>query len=199
MTLLPQIAEAVSIPVIGSGGIADGRGMAAAISLGAEGIEMGTAFLCSEECTIHENAKNAIINQQDYESVVTFGSIGEPCRQIRNKLANEVLELEENNPVKSVEAELRKKFAPCLKDGMHEGDTERGAIMSGMVAPLIKEKRLVNAFCRHRLFQREVSATFGSCSQPLKLWLRLGSVQRPHNGAYQTRQAHKLAFVCVLK
>ena len=56
---------------------------------------------------------------------------------------------------------------------------------------------LPNAFCRHRLFPREVSATFGSCSQPLKSWLRLGSVQRPHNGEYQTRQAHRLAFVCV--
>lgn len=141
MTLLPQIAEALSIPVIGSGGIVDGRGMAAAISLGAEGIEMGTAFLCSEECTIHENAKNAIINQKDHESVVTFYSIGEPCRQIKNKLADEVIELEADNPVKSVETELRKIFKPCLKNGMHEGDTENGAIMSGMAAPLIKQTR----------------------------------------------------------
>lgn len=141
MTLLPQVVDAVSIPVIASGGIADGRGMAAAIALGADGIEMGTAFLCSEECTIHENAKNAILAQKDNESVLIMGSIKEPCRQIRNRFSDEVIALENDHPVKEVEAQLREKFGPCLKIGMHDGDVVNGSVMSGAIAPIITKIR----------------------------------------------------------
>lgn len=141
MTLLPQVAQTLSIPVVGSGGIADGRGMAAAISLGADGIEMGTAFLCSEECTIHENAKKAILAQKDMESVVVFSSIYQPCRQIPNALSEEALKLEAENPVGEVVNQLNALFGPSLKNGMHNGDTENGAVMSGMVAPLITKIR----------------------------------------------------------
>lgn len=141
MAILPQISQALSIPVVGSGGIADGRGMAAAIALGAEGIEMGTAFLCSEECTIHQNAKDAIIAQGDNESVLIMESIREPCRQIRNAFSDEINHLEADYPVKEVEDTLREKFGPCLKNGMHLGDTVGGSVMSGMIAPLITEIR----------------------------------------------------------
>lgn len=141
MAILPQISQALSIPVVGSGGIADGRGMAAAIALGAEGIEMGTAFLCSEECTIHQNAKDAIIAQGDNESVLIMASIQEPCRQIRNAFSDEINHLEADYPVKEVEGILREKFAPCLKNGMHLGDTVGGSVMSGLIAPLITEIR----------------------------------------------------------
>ena len=141
MALLPQVAQALSIPVVGSGGIADGRGMAAAIALGAEGIEMGTAFLCSEECTIHQNAKDAILAQGDNESVLIMASIMEPCRQIRNEFSDKINHLEADFPVKEVEATLREEFAPCLKNGMHLGDTVGGSVMSGMIAPLITEIR----------------------------------------------------------
>lgn len=141
MILVPQVVDALNIPVVASGGIADGRGMAAAISLGAEGIEMGTAFLCSEECTIHENAKKAILAQGDNESVLIMSSIHEPCRQIRNAFSDEVTALEADHPVKEVSGILREKFAPCLKNGMHNGDVVNGSVMSGMVAPLITEIR----------------------------------------------------------
>lgn len=139
MALLPLVTQALSIPVVGSGGIADGRGMAAAIALGADGIEMGTRFLCSEECPIHQNAKDAILAQQDNQSVIILSSIMEPCRQIPNAFSDELLALEANNPVKDVEGILREKFGPCLKNGMHDGDTEGGSVMSGMIAPLVTE------------------------------------------------------------
>lgn len=141
MILVPQVVDAVNIPVIASGGIADGRGMAAALSLGASAIEMGTAFLCSEECTIHENAKNAILAQEDNQSVVILSSIKEPCRQIKNAFSDDVNSLENDHPVKEVETELRAKFKPCLKNGMNDGDIVNGSVMSGMIAPLIKEIR----------------------------------------------------------
>lgn len=141
MVLLPQIAEALSIPVIGSGGIADGRGAAAAIALGAEGIEMGTAFLCAEESTIHENAKQAVINAEDMQNVITSTCTFEPCRQIRNKFSDEMIALEMNYPVSEVADKMRELAEPSLKKAMHEGDVENGACMAGQIAPLIKEIR----------------------------------------------------------
>lgn len=159
MTLLPQVVRNLSIPVVGSGGIADGSGMAAAISLGADGIEMGTAFLCAEECPIHENAKKAILAQQDNESVVVFSPINQPCRQIRNKFSDEVLELEAENPISQVTDELLEKFKPCLKNGMHDGDTVNGSIMSGMNAPLITEIRPA---------AKIIEATIAECKEVFK-------------------------------
>lgn len=141
MALLPQVAEALSIPVIGSGGIADGRGMAAAIALGAEAIEMGTAFLCSEECTIHQNAKDAIIAAGDMQNVVTSTCTHEPCRQLRNKFSDEMIALEMNYPVSEVADKMRELAEPSLRTAMHEGDMENGACMAGMIAPLVKEIR----------------------------------------------------------
>lgn len=139
MILLPQVARALSIPVVGSGGIVDGHGMAAAIALGAEAIEMGTAFLCANECTIHENAKSAILAAEDNESVITAMCTHEPCRQLKNKYTDKMLSLEENYPVKEVIDEIRELARPSLKIGMHEGDIENGAIMAGMAAPMIKK------------------------------------------------------------
>lgn len=141
MVLLPQIAQKLSIPVVGSGGIADGRGMAAAIALGAEGIEMGTAFLCAEESTIHENAKQAVIAAEDMQNVVTSMCTFEPCRQIRNKFSDEMMDLELNYPVAEVADKMRALAEPSLKMAMHEGDIENGACMAGQIAPLIKEIR----------------------------------------------------------
>lgn len=159
MTLLPQVARTLSVPVVGSGGIADGSGMAAAISLGADGIEMGTAFLCAKECTIHDNAKKAILAQHDDESVVVFSSIHQPCRQIRNKLSDEVIQLETENPISQVQNELFEKFKPSLKNAMHNGDVENGAVMSGMNAPLITEIRSVAAI---------IDTTIAGCQEVFK-------------------------------
>lgn len=141
MVLLPQVSQALSIPVVGSGGIADGRGMAAAIALGAEAIEMGTAFLCAEECTIHQNAKQAIIDAGDMQNVITSTCTHEPCRQLRNKFSDEMISLEMNYPVDEVADKMRALAEPSLKVAMHDGDMENGACMAGQIAPLVKTIR----------------------------------------------------------
>lgn len=141
MALLPQVTEALSIPVVGSGGIADGRGMAAAIALGAEAIEMGTAFLCAKECTIHQNAKRAIIDAGDMQSVVTSTCTHEPCRQLKNKFSDEMIALEMNYPVDEVAEKMIAMAEPSLRTAMRDGDMENGACMAGQIAPLIKAIR----------------------------------------------------------
>ena len=139
MALLPQVADALSIPVVGSGGIADGRGVAASISLGAEGFEMGTRFLCSEECTIHEDTKKAIIEAGDMRSVITGTCTFEPCRQLSNAFSDKMTDLEMNHPAAEVVDQIRELSVTSLKAGMHDGDIENGAVMAGMIAPLVTE------------------------------------------------------------
>lgn len=143
MALLPQVASELSIPVVGSGGIADGRGMAAALALGAEAIEMGSVFLCACENTIHENAKQAILKAKDMESVVTGAITHEPCRQIPNSFSDKMIDLETNYGASEVVDKLREMAGPSLKMAMHDGDVENGAVMVGMIAPLINEIRPV--------------------------------------------------------
>lgn len=112
--------------------------MAAAIALGAEGIEMGTAFLCAEECTIAPAAKQAIVDAGDMRSRITGESIMEPCRQLRNAFTDRMEDLELNHPVSEVADEMRRLAGPSLRRAMHDGDTENGAVMASQAAPLIK-------------------------------------------------------------
>ena len=138
--LVPQAVDALTVPVVASGGIADGRGMAAAIALGASGIEMGTVFMCAEEAAIHSNVKDAVIKAGDMDTVITGSCTGEPCRQIKNELSDQILKIEAENPAAKA-AEMVKDIAESsLKKAMLEGDTEKeGAVMAGQIAPLIKE------------------------------------------------------------
>ena len=108
MALVPQVVDAVSIPVIAAGGIADGRGMAAAFMLGAEGIQMGTRFVASKESIVHENYKNQIIKAKDIDSVVTGMSTGHPVRSLRNQMTREYLKLEKENAELKEELEYYK-------------------------------------------------------------------------------------------
>lgn len=142
--LVPQAADVLTVPVVAGGGIADGRGMAAAIALGAVGIEMGTVFMCAEETAIHVNAKRAVIEAKDMDNVITGMCTGEPCRQIRNKLSDRILKIEAENAM-SVAAEKVKDIAESsLRKAMAEGDTELdGAVMAGQIAPLVKKIRSV--------------------------------------------------------
>ncbi len=141
--LVPQAADKLSIPVVASGGIADGRGMAAAIALGAEGIEMGTIFMASKEAIVHPNVKTSIIEAGDMSTVITGYSTGEPCRQFRNKLSDEMEKIEAEN-TKAVAAEkLRPVAESSLKRAMAEGDMEYGAVMAGQIVPLITEIKAV--------------------------------------------------------
>ena len=138
MTLVPQVVDAVTIPVIAAGGIADGRGMAAAFMLGAKGIQMGTVFAASKESVIHENYKNSILKAKDIDSRVTGRSTGHPIRVLRNDMARKYLELEKSG---APFEELEQLTLGSLRKAVQEGDTKNGSLMAGQIAGMIKEER----------------------------------------------------------
>ena len=138
MVLLPQVADAVSVPVIGAGGIASGRQMKAAEILGAVGVQIGTVLLGSEECPIHTNYKNALIKAKDRATVVTGRSVGVPVRVLKNGMTRDYLELEQSGAEKM---ELEKFTLGALRRAVHEGDVDRGSLMAGQDASYIKEIR----------------------------------------------------------
>ncbi|MDQ0495341.1 nitronate monooxygenase [Paenibacillus brasilensis] len=142
--LVPQAANCLSVPVIASGGIADGRGMAAAIALGADGIEMGTIFMCAEETVVHANVKDAMLKAGDMETVITGYSTDEPCRQLKNKLSEEMTEIENKYSKREAAVKLKEVAESSLKKAMLEGDVEeKGAVMVGQIVPLITEIKSV--------------------------------------------------------
>ena len=134
MVLTPQISQAVKIPVICAGGIVDGRGVVAAFALGAEGVQVGTRFVCCEECTVHANYKQAIIDARDRSTAITGQSLGHPVRCLRNKLTAEFERLEANNaPASEIEALGTGK----LRAAVVNGDTEWGSLMAGQSAAMV--------------------------------------------------------------
>ena len=140
MALVPQVIDAVSVPVVAAGGIADGRQAAAAFALGACGIQVGTCRLASEECPIHENYKQAILKAKDSDTVVTGRSIGGPVRVLKNKMSREYLALEKRGATLE---ELEKVTLGGLRRAVLEGDMEMGSVMSGQVAGMLHEIRPV--------------------------------------------------------
>ena len=140
MALVPQVIDAVDVPVVAAGGIADGRQAAAAFALGACGIQVGTCLLASEECPIHENYKQAILKAKDSDTTVTGRSIGGPVRVLKNKMAREYLALEKRGA--SLE-ELEAVTLGGLRRAVLEGDVEHGSVMSGQVAGMLHEIRPV--------------------------------------------------------
>ena len=138
MTLVPQVADAVSIPVIAAGGIADGRGMAAAMLLGAEGIQMGTRFVAAKESIVHENYKERIIKAKDIDSEVTGMSTGHPIRVLRNQMTREYLKLEKAGA--SFE-ELEELTLGSLRKAVIDGDVVHGSLMAGQSAGLVKKEQ----------------------------------------------------------
>lgn len=136
MALLPQVVSAVSIPVIGAGGIGDGRGVAAAFALGAQGVQVGTRFLTTVECPTHENFKLAVIHADDTSTTVTGRSLGGPVRSIKNSMINEFLRLERENASRD---ELEKLSLGSLRKSVFEGDTEKGSVMAGQICGLCNE------------------------------------------------------------
>lgn len=134
--LVPQICDAVSIPVIAAGGIADSRGTVAAFSLGAEGIQVGTKFICSDECMAHENYKNAIIKAKERDAVVTGRTTGAPVRALKNNLTKEYERLERQGA--SFE-EIEALGVGGLKRAFIDGDVETGSLMAGQSASMVKE------------------------------------------------------------
>ena len=140
MALVPQIAEAVSIPVIAGGGIGGGKQFLAAFALGAEGVQVGTKFLVADECNVHDNYKEAIIKAKDRSTVATGNYTGHPVRVINNKLAKEMLEMEKHGA--SVE-ELEKLGTGKLRLAAVEGDVKEGSVMSGQVASMVTKRESV--------------------------------------------------------
>ena len=138
MALVPQVVDAVDIPVIAAGGIADGRGMAAAFMLGASGVQIGTRFLVAKECNVHPNYKAKIIKAKDIDTTTTGQSTGHPVRVIRNKMARAYEELEKKNT--SVE-ELEALGRGALRKAVVEGDVDNGSVMSGQIAGLVKKEQ----------------------------------------------------------
>lgn len=140
MSLIPQVIDVVDIPVIAAGGIADSRQLAAALSLGSCGVQVGTVLLASKECPIHENYKMALTKAKDSDTTVTGRSVGGPVRVLKNKMARNYLILEKQGV--SIE-ELEMLTLGSLKKAVIDGDVENGSLMAGQSAGLIKEIRSV--------------------------------------------------------
>lgn len=133
MVLVPQLVDAVDVPVIAAGGIADGRGIAAAFALGAEGVQLGTRFLCAEECTIHPDVKARVIKARDRDTVVTGYSTGHPVRVLKNKLSRQLEEFDRANEP----AKIEELGAGKLALAMRQGDCEYGSLMAGQCAAMV--------------------------------------------------------------
>ena len=160
MALVPQVVDAVDVPVIAAGGIADGRQLAAAFALGACGAQIGTCLLVSEECPIHPNYKAALLKAKDSDTIVTGRIGGTPVRVLKNRMSREYVRQEKAGADKM---ELEKYTLGSLRRAVFEGDTDTGSLMAGQVAGMLKEVRPVAAIlddlmadCRTRL--GEVSA-----------------------------------------
>ena len=137
MTLVPQVVDAVDIPVIAAGGIGDGRGIAAAFMLGAKGVQMGTRFVVTNECQVHPAYKERIIRAKDIDTRVTGRSTGHPIRALRNDMTKVYLQKEQEGA--STE-ELELLASGALRSAVQEGDIHNGSLMSGQIAGLIKEE-----------------------------------------------------------
>jgi len=136
MALLPQVTKAVNIPVIAAGGIADGRGVAAAFCLGASGVQMGTVFLATHECPISIEYKNLIVEADDTSTTLTGMKFGAPVRGIKNELTKRYHELEAQS---STLMELEELTLGSLRKAVYDGDVENGSVMSGQIAGLVDE------------------------------------------------------------
>ncbi|MBE0467733.1 MAG: enoyl-[acyl-carrier-protein] reductase FabK [Candidatus Desulforudis sp.] len=159
MVLVPQIVDAVDIPVIAAGGIGDGRGIAAALALGAAGVQMGTRFICAEECTVHPKVKERILEARDRDTVVSGRLTGHPVRCLRNKLTRQFDELEARQaPVE----ELEKLGVGKLRAAMVNGDVEYGSVMAGQVAAMVREIKPAREIIRELVLEaREILRRMG--------------------------------------
>ncbi len=166
MVLTPQLADAVEIPVIAAGGIADGRGMAAAFALGAEGVQVGTRFMCASECTIHSDVKARILKARDRDTVVTGYSTGHPVRVLKNRLSRMLTELDRENRVEDLERLGTGKLSLCMR----EGDVDMGSIMAGQCSAMVNRIQPAADIVSEMIAEAEqtsskLCATFGkACS-----------------------------------
>ena len=159
MSLLPQVVDAVSVPVIGAGGIGDGRGMAAALMLGAEAVQLGTRFIVAKESTVSQAYKDRVIGAKDIDSVVTGRSTGHPVRSLRNTMTRQYLEMEKNNV--SFE-ELEHLTLGALRKAVVDGDVAMGTVMAGQIAGMIKKEQTCAEIIQEIV--QEAKETIKKCS-----------------------------------
>ena len=160
MALVPQVVDGVSIPVIAAGGIADGRGLAAARMLGAAGVQMGTRFLAAKECVIHDNYKKKVIKASDIDTAVTGRSTGHPVRQLRNRMTKKYLEMEKEG---TGFEELELLTLGSLRRAVQEGDTDGGSMMAGQIAGLVKQEQSCQEILEE--IMRQAETLFGEASR----------------------------------
>ena len=160
MVLVPQICDAVSIPVIAAGGIADGRGAAAAFLLGAQGIQMGTRFLSAQECGIHPVYKQKILKATDLCTMVTGKRLGHPVRSLRTQFARDYTKAEYGG---MPDEELEALGAGALRRAVVEGDTEKGCFLSGQIAAMVKKEQPAAEIVRE--VAEETEKVLGRASQ----------------------------------
>ncbi|MCD7906082.1 MAG: enoyl-[acyl-carrier-protein] reductase FabK [Clostridiales bacterium] len=142
MVLVPQVVDAINIPVIAAGGIADARGVNAAFMLGADGVQVGTRFLVAHECTVHQNYKNRVLKAKDIDTVITGNINGHPIRVLKNRLTRAYLAIEKQETGKDEPDldKLEKLGAGALKKAVVDGDVDNGSVMSGQIAGLVKKE-----------------------------------------------------------
>jgi len=136
MPLIPQIVRSVELPVIAAGGVADGYGLAAVLSLGAVGVQVGTRFICAEECVVHENYKKAILKARDRDAIVTARSTGHPVRNLKNRLTRQIEAMEQEGVSKE---EIEKLGIGRLQRAVIDGDVDEGTVMAGQVAAMVSK------------------------------------------------------------
>jgi len=151
--LVPQVKDAVSIPVIAAGGIADGRGLAAALMLGADGVQLGTAFLVAEECVIHQNYKNRVLKAGDTDTIVTGRRLGHPVRSLKNAFSRQYAQLEYSEISNE---ELDAQAVGRLRMAAVEGDEKQGCLLAGQCAGLVKEEAPAAEIIRRICAEAEV-------------------------------------------
>lgn len=156
MVLVPQVVDSVQIPVVAAGGIGDGRGLAAVLALGAQGAQMGTRFVCSQECIAHPRYKQKILEAHDRSTVVTRQTMGRPLRTLPNSLTDQVLELEKAG-ISKEDLELFDRGRMYL--GLVEGDIEDGSLLAGQIAGLIKEIKPVRVIIEEIVAEAETVIT----------------------------------------
>ncbi len=153
MTLVPQVCDAVKIPVLAAGGIADGRGIAAALMLGACGVQCGTRFLVAKECTVHQNYKNKILKAKDIDTIATGKRLGHPVRCLKNQFTRELFKQEYNSNIS--DEELEKMGAGALRKAAKEGDEKNGSFMAGQCAAMVHKEQTAQEIIEEMFAQAE--------------------------------------------
>ena len=164
MVLVPQVCDVVDVPVIAAGGIADGRGMAAAFYLGAAGVQMGTAFLVARECNVHQNYKEKVLKAKDIDTMTTGKRLGHPVRVLKNPFSREYAKLEYDSNI--ADGQLERFGAGALRRAAVEGDVQNGSFMCGQIAGMIHEECTAAEIIDNMMAQTEQILT-GGC-----LWVK---------------------------